>query len=591
MNEWKNRLAEIDDDYLIGLANKGIVKRAYKDKEEIPTEVLKLEEEAEIKIGGETVLIRYPLGESKCSCPSRSVCRHIILAILILQELVAKEKEGIEEPKAEKPKAEEIEERKELEESSQEEETLQNEEKNLSKTTGMESLLEEIYNYPLKALKKTIGVRQFQNFLAQRKAGIHPKIQYSSIITVKLPEQEITVKLLHPLAYSSCTCHKKEFCVHKASAVLWCQLENGIVTEESLTEEVVESMDYPLEQIQEAAGQMKIFLDELLGTGLSRTSPDVLDYLERLAIISHNANLPKYEGYFRALFDSYGQYFKRKASFQTRDLMAQITRLYRRVELLLQAKNNLEIAKYAGEFKAEYHLIGDLDLIGVAMEHFSSQTGYEGETIYFLEEHTKEWYTYTAARPVFYESSRGRGKTEKGEAPWGVLISLEELSQKRIHLSRAKCDERNRLSSSQETRGIVTGERNLTWKELEQCYYQDFGKLFIEQIGQERGKWLREQKEKKEGIRLVFLRPDSCEKAEFSETDQRLSMILFDKTGKEVVVEVVYSKKEEWGIQYLERMRESRLPYFLGKIYLKDGRIRMYPVALIDRREIRDEWV
>ena len=39
--------------------------------------------------------------------------------------------------------------------------------------------------------------------------------------------------------------------------------------------------------------------------------PDVLDYLERLAIISHNAGLARFEGYCRALSDSYDRYFKR----------------------------------------------------------------------------------------------------------------------------------------------------------------------------------------------------------------------------------------------------------------------------------------
>lgn len=705
MSEWKNRLAEVDDDYLIGLANKGIVKRAYKDKEETVAEVVKLEEDAEVKVGGETVLVRYPIGESKCSCPSRSICRHVVLAILVLREAMegeeareeaAEETEKVGETKearkeaaeetekvreteeaageiekatetkevrkeveretektrsikevrkeavgktekagetkeVRKESAEETEKAKETEEARKEvaekaretkearkeeageEKEIQGKEiqekgnlqkGNLQSTAKMqhkenelvskkknEKLLEEICSYPLKALKKTLGVRNFQSFISQMKAGIRPEIQYSSIITVKLPQQDMTVKLLSPLAYSSCTCHKKEFCIHKARAVLWCQLEANVVTEESLMEEAIESMEYDLEQIRKAAGQMKAFLDELLGTGLSRTSPDVLDYLERLAIISHNANLPKYEGYFRALFDSYGKYLKRMASFQTRDLMAQITRLYRRVELLLEAKNSMEIAKYAGEFKADYNPVGNLDLIGVAMERFSSQTGYEGETVYFLEEHTKKWYSYTVARPVFYENSKRSGKPEKGQAPWGTMVSLEELSGKRIHLAQAKCDERNRLSSSQETRGIVTGERNLTWKDLEGWHYQDFGKLFAEQIGLGRGQWLREQSELKEGVKLVLIQPDSCEKAEFSETDQRLSMILFDKAGREVVVEVTYSKKEEGGIQYLERIRENRLPCFLGKVYLRDGRIRMYPVALVDRREIRDEWV
>lgn len=35
MADWKGLLADVDDDYLIGISNKGIVKRAYKDREEI----------------------------------------------------------------------------------------------------------------------------------------------------------------------------------------------------------------------------------------------------------------------------------------------------------------------------------------------------------------------------------------------------------------------------------------------------------------------------------------------------------------------------------------------------------------------------
>lgn len=571
MEKWKEWMADLDDDYLIGLSNKGIVKRAYKDKEENTAEIVTFGEEVEVKVGMETVRICYPLGESKCSCPSRSICRHIVLAILVLREYV-------KEQETEKP----------IDISALERDVVCQEAESVKKI-GTEQLLEEIRNYPLDSLKKSMGVRQFQDFVSKVKRGICPEIHYTSMITVKLPWHSSTVKLIFPLAYSSCSCHKKEFCVHKAEAVLWCQLDLDIVTKEKLTEEAEKSMEYSLDQIHETAVQMKQFLDELFGTGLSRTSPDVLDYLERLAIISHNANLPKYEGYFRALFDSYGRYFKRLASFQPHDLMVQMTRLYRRVELLLQAKSNTEVAEYAGEFKAEYISVGNLDLIGVAMEHFFSQTGYEGETIYFLEEHTKEWYTYTVARPVFYEKGNRFQRQEKGQAPWGMMLSLEELSKKRISLLKVRCDERNRLSSSQETKGTIIGERNLTWKELERWHYQDFQKLFLERIGKEKGQWLKGKTEFSKKSDLVLLQAAFCEKAVFSETDQRLSMVLFDKAGREVVVEVVYSKKEERGISCLEQIREDELPYFLGKVYLRDGRIRMYPVALIDRKEILDE--
>lgn len=645
MSAWKDRLADVDDDYLIGLSNKGIVKRAYKDKGEIAAKVQSQGEEASVTVGDETVTVRYPLGESKCTCPSRSICRHVVQAILVLKESCLKDGENGQQasemdvqpqPAAAAPESGEKPAR----------ETTSGSEKKpagvaASKSEEKTAVLKEIEAYPFAKLKKALGNRQLQAFVNQMAANIRPKIQYSSVVTVDLPGQEFVVKLLSPLEYSSCTCHKKELCQHKAAAILWCQLETGTVTKEVLLGEAAEAPEYDMAEIRTIAGQMREFLEELLGTGLSRVSPDVLDYLERLAIISHNAELARFEGYFRALADSYDRYLKRKAAFQNRDLMAQMARLYRRVELLAGAKDSGEVAKLAGEFRADYLPVGNLDLIGIAMEHFQSQTGYEGETIYFLEENTKKWYTYTNARPVYYDSRKRRGYTEKSQSSWGsplwgLNISFENLLKVRIHLTGAKCDERNRLSSSQDTKGEVTGQQGLRTSDLQGWYYRDFDKMFLEQIGKQQAGWLAEQDGQgtpgqtdsegtadgggtgpnspasqaangalpaangalqagsgersggQKGAELVFVRPDSCAKAEFSQTGQQLTLPLYDKAGRELLVEVTYSKQESGTIRYLERVSEKKLPCFLGKVYLKDGRMRMYPVDLLDIEEELD---
>ena len=88
---WKERLTDVDDDYLIGISNKGIVKRAYKDKEDTAAEIGNIDGEADVRVGEETVTVCFPLGESKCTCPSRSICRHVIQAILTLRENVTAE--------------------------------------------------------------------------------------------------------------------------------------------------------------------------------------------------------------------------------------------------------------------------------------------------------------------------------------------------------------------------------------------------------------------------------------------------------------------------------------------------------------------
>lgn len=665
---WKERLTDVDDDYLIGISNKGIVKRAYKDKEDTAAEIGNIDVEADVRVGEETVTVCFPLGESKCTCPSRSICRHVIQAILTLRENVTAEnfpepekaaggdsqpeiaeeekdalqgksaertgthtreivhldqtavKSAEESRKAAEKKAaalpEPVTEKKEAvaqPEAAAEKKKAAAENKGTGalsdKTVQQQAFQEngdvlqgefsarqeipavsakvfrEIEGFSMQTLKKTLGSRQFQNFTNQALSGIRPQIQYASVVTVRLPGSEsgteMVVKLLSPLEYSSCTCHKKELCVHKAAAIMWCRLEAGILTEEELMGEAAGELSYDMDKVKDAAAQMKLFLEELFGTGLSRTSPDVLDHMERLAVIGHNAGLAKFEGYFRALFDSYNRYFKRKAAFKTEDLMEQMTRLYRRVKQLQQAKDSVEVGRYAGEFRAEYLPVGRLELIGIALEHFDSQSGYEGETIYFLEQNTKKWYTYTNARPVYYDNSRRRKFTEQGQAPWGLGISLNNLLKVRIRLIGAKCDVRQRLSASQDTRGEIIQEQKLTISDVENWYYRDFGELFSEQIGKRQRDWLVRDSSQ-EVAELVFVQPESCQTADFSQTKQQLSLPLYDEKGREVTVEVTYSKEEALTIRYLERISGKKLPCFVGKLYFRGGKMCLYPLAVLE---------
>ena len=87
-------IAAADEETLTALSNKGIYKRACKDTEGI-TNVDYTENEdltgscfADVKVGSEMCSITAPLSESRCSCPSRGICRHIISALLLLKKEV-----------------------------------------------------------------------------------------------------------------------------------------------------------------------------------------------------------------------------------------------------------------------------------------------------------------------------------------------------------------------------------------------------------------------------------------------------------------------------------------------------------------------
>lgn len=575
MGDWESVFREIDDDYLTGISNKGIVKRAYKDMETTSCSFLdgdlkdkalqdfSAEDTIAVKVGEETVQVRMPLGESTCSCPSRSICRHVILGILVLQKVAAA---------ADKKSGSIV--------------TAQEE---TNEIEVAEKVLQQIADYSIEKLCKTLGVRKLQQIIGNEKAGKRPQITRSSVVTVQPVCKSMTVRLLYPLEYSTCTCHKKEFCAHKAEAVLWCKLEFGQINVEELEQGQNKNTEYDMEQIQDTVLQMKTFLEELMDTGLSRTPQDALDHMERLATICHNAKLPDFENDWRRLQDSYKKYIRRVASLRIQTLLRQFTAFYRKVEQLGQAQNALAVSRLAGAFRAEYSPALDLSLVGIAVEHFVSRSGYEGETVYFLEENTKEWYTCTQARPVFYDNENAANSAAQRyvqETPWGVPLPFRELAFWHIHLEQAKCDSRGRLSSSKETKGQLVRDRRresnmLTASLLGKWYYQDFARLFEEQFGEQTDVF-----EKSSPAKLVFINPASCEPAVFQETEQKLCMNLYDTADKAVVVEVGYSKDEAEGIQYLEKITDRNLPCFFGKIYLRDGKIRMYPIAVFDRDEL-----
>lgn len=534
--DWKKQLAEINDEYLIGLTNKGIVKRSYKDKESAAIKMIKAADEVSLQVDGETVILRIPLGESMCSCPSRSICKHIILGILTLKEQMA----------ADLP---------------------EQESDDGGQKTADQKLWEEIISFPDKDLFQVMGTRRLSLFHKKVTGNIRPEIVESSVITMQIPGEAATVKLLSPLSYSSCTCHKKELCVHKAEAILWCKLKKNTLSLKELEESRKKESTADPEEVKNAARQMKEYLEELMATGLSRISPDVTDSLERFAIIAHNAGLADFEKSLRSLGILYESYLGRQASFQTMDLMRALSRLYLKTALLVEAEDPLALTREAGAFRAEYLPVGDLSLLGITMEHFDDAAGYEGETVYFLEADTKKWYTYTVARPVFYDTKRKWGKPQKAEAPWGLNCSLERLIHLQIHLKDARSDGRMRLSSSKETRGDILGAMEPWHEALSHWYYEDFGKLFSEQIPSQ-------------VTNLVFLQPAFCDKAVFSRTEQTLSITLYDKRKREVILELSYSKEDAGSIRYLEKIREDAPPCFIGKIYLRDGRIRMEPVDI-----------
>ena len=305
MTDWKTILAGADDEYLSGISNRGTVKRAHKDMETIPVQVLETgENEIRVKTGEEEVAVKPVLAESSCSCPSRSVCRHMVQAVLALRELYSSDAQGGEKKDSSKEPSE-------------------------TPDVSSQRVWSAVIDIPPARLIRTLGPRRLKEVLGQIRTGVRAHITRSSVVTVELPDSDIRVRFLWPLEYSSCSCRKKDFCPHRAAAAIWCRLEAEKFHEEEFEQKETEGMD--LERIRERALEMKKVLEDIFASGLSRTAFQSADSLERLAVISHNEDLASFEDSFRSLHTGYEAYFRRRASVSAAALMEESVRLYSRL--------------------------------------------------------------------------------------------------------------------------------------------------------------------------------------------------------------------------------------------------------------------
>lgn len=631
MSERAKYFTSIDDDYLIGLSNKGIVKRSYKDLEDAKLNIVENDDCIEVSDGDVSCKLYIPLGDSKCSCPSRSMCKHIVMGAIAVKRKYEAEgnaeqnnpgigSESVAE-QVNQPSGESVTTWKEKQSAGNTDITEQeiyradgltaqvhkqsDNIRDIEVVAGQNHSFPELDSYTLEQIKKQLGASTFRKVCQRMRVAEEPDITITSVVTVAFADTNTTVKLLEPLAYSTCSCHKKELCVHKAEAIISYQLHKGILTKDKL-ESFYEDTDNPeldIDEIKALTNNMSQLLGEIIFHGLARISPDMADSCQRMAIMCHNQRLANFENDFRRLSERLNKYFKRHATSDTTVLMHYVCEVYGKILKLENAVNgssmgtietsvkaiNIDtLQQLAGKFRAEYELSQPLNLMGMGLRHFVSQAGFEGETVYFIEEESGQWYTYTNARPTIYDNRGARGLNSNSSAPWGLNCSLDTLSEHRIKLTNGKVSVDNRLSSTSEAVAELIGNRDLNHEAIKSHIYSDFGKLFSQVFVDH---WYKNEDEDREINHLAIVRPYEVLEAEFDSIRQAFYMRLVDELGQHLSIKMTYSKEDKYIINHLERLHrriiEGRrgVPDFFGRLYIEDGELRMYPIEYYDREE------
>ncbi|MDA2668828.1 SWIM zinc finger family protein [Bacillus cereus] len=411
-NHFLNIVSSIDETYLIAMSNKGTYKRAMKDLAVVKNIKIDLEEDiAQIHLDDETtVTFTGDIRSYSCTCEARSICKHVMMALLEAKKMY----EGEENIKVD---------------------------------------FSALLNVDVRNI---VSEKMWAEMMFRK--TFHQKIvlEEEGALIVSFPEESITVRFLtaESVADAICTCKTEGICRHKVEAIYWYQKERGISHETKQVQCLIIESD--------KLSIFKEMIEQIVHLGLTRLTEKTIYEIEQLSVKARSLKLAQLENLFRKLGTDIRLYRMKHASFQMVSYRQTLSAIYEYIMLL--EKHRLQESPY----RSEYYEVPPLTLHAFGAAGWQTKSGYVGVTYYFYNREQEKWITYTQSRPMFYEGSNITSEDlHEQQVPWGIAGKGNELSRSCLWLKHAKLNVDFQLSSSSQTVGEAGGKTNVTeWQSL-----------------------------------------------------------------------------------------------------------------------------
>ena len=192
--------------FLVTLANKGLYKRALKDLETTGQIALTVTgSHLQVQLDDITVCLAPNVSQSTCSCPSKTVCKHILMGILAAAGYAATaedDKDAVPETSPELPSS---------------------------------APWEKLINADLTQLRKQAGKKLFEDTLRLIQDGWTADFTEGDMLEATINTENITVYFPKEdsLNRSVCKCGENGLCKHKLIAILSYLSRQGILSSDS----------------------------------------------------------------------------------------------------------------------------------------------------------------------------------------------------------------------------------------------------------------------------------------------------------------------------------------------------------------------
>lgn len=535
INEIKSFLPFINEEFIVSISNKGIYKRSVKDLEKARENISLAVKDTgliEVKIEDAVVELNVNIQNSKCTCPSSSICKHIVMALLYLKEFYDNNQDGAEEIKEEAK--EEI------------DETVFYEE--LKKLTG-EKVLELVGKKNYNSLINSIFIRNEAVF------------EYGDMLTVFIASQ--SVKVYFPkensIENAMCSCKEKGICSHKAYALISYLIKKGKITEEDTEYDKIEIGEKEREIIQ----NLHLFISSIFDRGISGLTGNEISQAEKFYIQTYGIKLFAAADELKNLSSELGFYFSKNISFSNKRLMHILCSVYNRISALLVTEDNRKKLMLAGQRQEEKFNLDNIELMGLGASGGLTKRNDLLVTAYFYCKDIKTILSMSTLRP--YENSSQLGTLYNMGQVWSNDLSFKEVSMSKMTLRDAKLST-GKVSSAKSTVCSIKGKTSE--EDVQEIAVSDYSF-----IGEELRKHKFKYFEPYSATKNIFLiKAEEIKNIEYDKIEQKLKFDSCDSNGNIITFDIKYSSVSENSIKYFEKNKTGLyFEYILESISEKNG--------------------
>lgn len=439
-------LARFDDDAFAALANRGLLRRAYKDLEsQAPTLV---EESAEIlMIGLGANQIRFDVrgpAHATCTCPAGNICQHILAAAIALQRLgpTSDIHAGTShDPLTSGDRAVEAE---PADLSSKLLAMSKNELSAYCGKAGYRWAWQYVLDLDLEEdlslggeEQIVIGFRHPRVNLRYLGGGIDNLI--ADIRLANLEKYAVAAVLAYQRAHGVTLTAPDPG--RKAQALSLNLGQEGVVPESTAAAQ--------LDFRQRLRVKLRQILSETLEIGLSHLSRSMFERFTTLAVSAQGAEYHRLDRLLRRVANHIEMLLERAGNADEHLLFDELTLAYGLVSALDAAARKGSVpTNLAGKARNCYDNAGDLHLFGLGASPWRAPSGYLGLTLLFWSPAERSFLTYTDARPATQSRSFDPFTRYSEPGPWSGLASPAAATGSKIHLAKARISEGGRLSAS-----------------------------------------------------------------------------------------------------------------------------------------------